>query len=68
MNVHVRQQIKGLRKEQNISEAEMSERLGISRDHYVGMENGKRKMAPAMVVRIAHVLGTTYTELRGAKK
>lgn len=63
MNSHVRKRIKELRTEYKLTAKDMAERLEIHVVHYREMENGTRRMNPAMTVRIAAILGTTYKEL-----
>lgn len=64
MSAIARKRIHALREAKGITKAEMAERLNVSYTHYRDMENGLRKINTSMMVRIAHILGTTYHELK----
>lgn len=57
--------LKTLRKDNNLTAAEMADRLGISESYYSLIENGERqkKMDIVLVTRIAEVLNKSIVEI-----
>ncbi len=53
------------RKQQDLTQAEMAEKLGISRSTYTNYENGNRTPDFEVLERISNVLGCTLDELFG---
>lgn len=55
--------IKQLREEREVSQAEMANRLGISRSSYVAIEKGTKELSLSEAEAIAHIFGMTVDEL-----
>lgn len=49
-----------LRKEKNLTQAEVSERSGIARSAYTNIENGERRPSVETAKKIAAVLGFSW--------
>lgn len=62
-NGSVKKNISRIRKASGISQAEMAERLGMSRTAYRNLENGETKLISDNVDRIASLLEKTPEEL-----
>ena len=54
-------ELKEIRKEKALTEAEVSARAGITQQHYNFIENGKRRPSVAVAKKIAAVLGFDWT-------
>ncbi|WP_193017400.1 helix-turn-helix domain-containing protein [Proteus sp. FME41] len=63
INTKVGNRIKMIRKQLKITENEMSEKLGISMQHYSHLENGHLKIAVDQLVTISFILGVTPQSL-----
>jgi len=51
-----RKPIKEWREERGWSQAQIAKRLGISRSHYSNLENGWRRIHPALINRMTRAL------------
>jgi transcriptional regulator with XRE-family HTH domain len=51
-----------LRKQKNMTQEEVSERIGIARSSYTNIENGERRPSVETAKKIAAVLGFDWTE------
>ncbi len=52
--------LKGARKREGLTQADLAARLGISQTHISEMERGKRPIGKEMAKRLAKVLGVDY--------
>ncbi|MEK4885936.1 dynamin family protein [Bacillus sp. FSL W8-0223] len=52
----------------NLSQSELADRLGVSRDKIVRMENDPGKIELRMLIKLAKITGQTLEELTGFKK
>jgi len=52
--------LRGLRVKEDITQAELAERLGISQNMVSSMESGKRSITAKMAKRIEKEYGVTY--------
>ncbi|MFA6593469.1 MAG: helix-turn-helix domain-containing protein [Bacteroidales bacterium] len=62
-NPSVKKNIAVLRKEKNLTQQEMADKLGISRMAYRNIETGTTKLISETVSRIAEIVGSTEEEL-----
>ncbi len=61
------EKLKGLREENNMSVAELSEMSGVSKPYIWQIEDGRRKNPSGEILRkLASALGTTVADLMGA--
>lgn len=61
------QRIAGLRKEQNITQVQLAETLGIAQQTLAHYEVGRLRVAVAMLAPLAKVLSVSIEELLGAE-
>ncbi len=59
-DLHPGSAIKGLRYRENLTQAQLSRKLGVKRNHISEMENGKRPIGKEMARRLADALNTGY--------
>lgn len=59
-DLHPGSAIKGLRYRENLTQDQLSRKLGIKRHHISEMENGKRPIGKEMARRLAEALNTDY--------
>lgn len=50
--------LKKLREMENLTNQEVADKVGISKEYYWMIENGKRKLSYELAVKIANVFGT----------
>lgn len=65
----MRQYLKSIRNQQGLSQAELSEKIGISQNYYSLIENGERQqnMSLALLQKFADAFGIPLTELIAAE-
>ena len=51
--------LRGLRTRENITQAQLAERIGVKQSHISEMENGKRTIGPDIARRLEEVFGST---------
>ena len=59
-DLHTGIAIKGLRYRENLTQDQLSRKLGIKRHHISEMENGKRPIGKEMARRLADALNADY--------
>ena len=59
-DLHTGSAIKGLRYRENLTQDQLSRKLGIKRHHISEMENGKRPIGKEMARRLADALNADY--------
>jgi transcriptional regulator with XRE-family HTH domain len=59
------QRVASLRKEQQLTQVQLAESLGISQQHMASFENGIRKIPSSMLPKLAEVFGVTVDSLLG---
>ena len=64
-NETIGQRIAGLRKERGLSQADLAERIGISRQLVASYERGRVRLYDEMVARFALALGVTADDVLG---
>lgn len=52
-----------LRKQKNLTQAMLAEKLGVSRQTVISLENGRYSPSLALAHKIARVFGTTIEEI-----
>ena len=57
---HKGETVRGLRLREELTQAQLAERLGVKQHHISEIENGKRGISPDMARRLAEALGTEY--------
>ena len=55
--------IKALRQERGISQAELAEQVGVSRQTIISIENGRYVASLPLAYRIAHYFGKTIEDV-----
>ena len=55
--------IRTIRKAQNLSQEQLAELSGLHRNYIGGVERGERNIALLNIIRIAHALGISPSEL-----
>jgi transcriptional regulator with XRE-family HTH domain len=55
--------IKGLRIQKGLSQAEIAQKIGISRSSYIGFEQGKTELTLSAVSKLAEFFGVTLQEI-----
>lgn len=60
---NVRTEIKALRKERNMSQADLADALGVSRQTIISIENERYVASLPLAYRIAHYFGKTIEEV-----
>ena len=55
--------LKGLRTRENLTQAQLSEKIGLRPHHISEMEHGKRVIGKAMAKKLAEALNTPYKML-----
>ncbi len=61
------QRITKLRKNQNMTQGQLAEHLGISQQHMASFEKGIRKVPASMLPMLAQLYGISVDELMGLK-
>ena len=59
-DLHAGSAIRGLRYREEMTQAQLAEKIGISTRHVSEMESGSRRIDKEMARRLAEVLNTTY--------
>ena len=59
----VKQRIKAYRKESKLSQKEIADKIGISRNAYIGIENGDTRIFNEKLQKIAELTDTTIEKL-----
>ena len=59
----VKQRIKTYRKESKLSQKELADKIGISRNAYIGIENGNTRIFNEKLQKIAELTDTTIEKL-----
>ena len=55
--------IKDLRDKKGLSQAELAEKVGISRTSYIAVEQGKRDISLGEIEKLSHILGFSFEDL-----
>ena len=59
-DLHSGSAIRGLRYREELTQAQLAEKIGVKRHHISEMENGKRPIGKDMAKRLARALHTDY--------
>lgn len=59
-DLHSGSAIRGLRYREELTQAQLAEKIGVKRHHISEMENGKRPIGKEMAKRLAKALNTNY--------
>lgn len=59
--------LKQLRTERQMSQQQLAQRLGVAQNTVSNWENGRRKVEPDMLVRLAQMFGVTADYLLGTE-
>jgi DNA-binding XRE family transcriptional regulator len=59
-DLHAGSAIRGLRDREELTQAQLAEKIGVKRHHISEMENGKRPIGKEMAKRLAYALHTDY--------
>jgi DNA-binding XRE family transcriptional regulator len=59
-DLHPGSAIRGLRYRENLTQAQLAEKIGVKRHHISEMENGKRPIGKDMAKRLSEALHTDY--------
>ncbi|SDZ18822.1 helix-turn-helix transcriptional regulator [Tindallia californiensis] len=57
------EKLRELRRKANITQLDMSKRLGISESYYCQLENGSRRMSLAVAIKISEILNATVEDI-----
>jgi len=57
------EKIRLLRKQQNVTQQEISDKVGIGRVHLSDLERGKKMPQAALIIKFAKVFGVTPNDL-----
>ncbi len=60
--------LRKLRRMQELTQAELGNLIGLSRQHIYNLEKGKNELTESMIRKICEVLECTADELLGIKK
>jgi transcriptional regulator with XRE-family HTH domain len=60
-DLHPGSAIRGLRYRENLTQAQLAEKIGVKRHHISAMEHGKRPIGKETAKRLARALRTDYT-------
>jgi transcriptional regulator with XRE-family HTH domain len=58
----MREWLKQIRHQQSLTQAQVAQKIGISREYYTRIENGSRRCPPQTAKTIANVLGFDWTK------